>query len=70
MNPTAPKPSTNNTGSRLRRSFLVFNRHRHLRASQLPGKPSPRADLAIILVALLAAAAIAVLVFTHLPGHP
>jgi len=70
MNPTGPHPSAPNTGSRLRRSLLVFNRHRRIKASQLPGKPSSSADLAVILVALLAAAAIAVLVFTHLPGHP
>jgi len=70
MNPTAPKPSTDNTGSRLSRSLVIFNRHRRIKASQLPAKPSSRADLAIILVALFAAAAIAVLVFTHLPQHP
>jgi len=69
MNPTSPHPSTPNTGSRLR-SLLIFNRHRRIQPTQLPGKPSSSADLAVILIALLAAAAIAVLVFTHLPGHP
>jgi len=69
MNPTGPPPSIGKTGNRLR-SLLVFNRHRHIKPTQLPGKPSSRADLTVILVALLAAAAIAVLVFTHLPGNP
>ena len=68
MNPTVPK-STGNTSHRLR-SLMIFNRHRRLKPSELPGKPSPRADLAIILIALFVAAAIAVLVFSHLPSHP
>jgi hypothetical protein len=69
MNTTGPHPSTGKTGNRLR-SLLIFNRHRRIQPTQLPGKPSSSADLAVILVALLAAAAIIVLVFTHLPGHP
>ena len=69
MNSQGPHPSTGKTGQRLR-SLLIFNRHRRIQPTQLPGKPSSSADLAVILVALLAAAAILVLVFTHLPGPP
>jgi hypothetical protein len=69
MNSTGTHPSTGKTGNRLR-SLMIFNRHRRIKPTQLPGKPSSRADLAIILVALLTAAALAVLVFTHIPGHP
>jgi hypothetical protein len=70
MNSAPEKSPTALSVRRRLASLLVFNRHRRLRPSNLPQKPSQTAEMVAVIIFLLVLAAIVLLLHSSLLHRP